>query len=240
MTKYLFRIDDVAEEMSNWDNFEKLCKVFKKYKIKPIIAVIPDNKDPEIKGKKKKGWIKLIKDFTIAQHGYHHLKTGTGGLNKLNPYGEFAGLSYKDQYDMIKKGRDILIKKGLKINTFAAPWHSYDKNTIRALDNLLFYHISEGLNVHEHYDSVIWIPVSDWKISKKLIGTRTLTMHAQDITPKKVDIIKQFIKENRKDIISIEEINPFGRSRFSLYWFYFWFRYAYHSPLPRLIKWLKN
>ena len=46
-TGILIRIDDVAENM-NWDLMRKTELLFEKYSIKPVIGVIPNNKDNEI------------------------------------------------------------------------------------------------------------------------------------------------------------------------------------------------
>ena len=77
MAKYIFRLDDIAENM-NWDNYFLLKDIFESYNVKPIIGVIPNNRDPElleypkgdinfweeIRDLQKKGW-------AIALHGYY-------------------------------------------------------------------------------------------------------------------------------------------------------------------------
>ena len=45
-TGILIRLDDIAENM-NWDLMEKSEVLFDKYKIKPVLGVIPNNKDSE-------------------------------------------------------------------------------------------------------------------------------------------------------------------------------------------------
>ena len=45
-TKFLIRLDDIAENM-NWDMMQKISILFDKYQIKPVLGVIPNNKDPE-------------------------------------------------------------------------------------------------------------------------------------------------------------------------------------------------
>jgi len=46
-TGILIRIDDVAENM-NWDLMKKSELLFDKYQIKPVLGVIPKNKDNEL------------------------------------------------------------------------------------------------------------------------------------------------------------------------------------------------
>ena len=40
-------MDDISENM-NWDYMDKCEKLFDKYKIKPLLGVIPINRDPEL------------------------------------------------------------------------------------------------------------------------------------------------------------------------------------------------
>ena len=46
-TGLLIRMDDICENM-NWELMEKCELLFDKYKIKPLLGVIPINKDPEL------------------------------------------------------------------------------------------------------------------------------------------------------------------------------------------------
>jgi len=43
-TGILIRLDDIAENM-NWELMEKSEVIFDKFKIKPVLGVIPNNKD---------------------------------------------------------------------------------------------------------------------------------------------------------------------------------------------------
>ena len=46
-TGILIRFDDIAENM-NWDLMKKSELLFEKYGIKPVLGVIPNNKDSEL------------------------------------------------------------------------------------------------------------------------------------------------------------------------------------------------
>ena len=52
-TGYLIRLDDIAENM-NWNMMEKVTNLFDKFSIKPVLGVIPNNKDPELLNYPKK------------------------------------------------------------------------------------------------------------------------------------------------------------------------------------------
>jgi hypothetical protein len=73
-TGILIRLDDIAENM-NWDLMEKIELLFEKYSIKPVLGVIPRNKDNELLSWPKKDdfWkqVRIWKDkgWEIAMHG---------------------------------------------------------------------------------------------------------------------------------------------------------------------------
>ena len=71
----------------------------------------------------------------------------TGVQTCALPICEFIGLSYYQQYLLIKKGKEYLEKElGINIYTFIPPWNTYDKNTLRVLEKLNFANISNALN----------------------------------------------------------------------------------------------
>ena len=110
--KYLLRFDDIAPNM-NWRLFYKIKNFLIKYEIKPIIGVIPNNKDKELKKFpvcKLNFFLEIKKlrslGWTIAMHGYEHLYFE----NKIKDYlsmrvkSEFVGESFEVQNLKIKKG----------------------------------------------------------------------------------------------------------------------------------------
>ena len=46
-TGLLIRMDDIAENM-NWALMDKCEKLFDKFKLKPLLGIIPINKDPDL------------------------------------------------------------------------------------------------------------------------------------------------------------------------------------------------
>ena len=77
-TGILIRLDDIAENM-NWNLMEKTEILFEKYKIKPVLGVIPENKDKTLLYyPKKDGFWERVRDWRnkgweIAMHGYTHV-----------------------------------------------------------------------------------------------------------------------------------------------------------------------
>ena len=52
-TGFLFRLDDIAENM-NWDMMDQTTNLFDKFEVKPVLGIIPNNKDPELLAYPKK------------------------------------------------------------------------------------------------------------------------------------------------------------------------------------------
>lgn len=115
MSQYILRLDDASDYMDvkKWQRMEELLD---QYGIKPLVGVIPDNRDssltdtyeqdPEFWDKtarwKEKGW-------ELALHGcYHKYTTKEGGINPVNQRSEFAGVPLDTQKEMIRHGVDVL------------------------------------------------------------------------------------------------------------------------------------
>ena len=74
--KILIRFDDIAENM-NWHLMDKCEKLFDKYKIKPVLGVIPNNQDLELKSYQERKFWQIVKTWQlkgweISMHGYNH------------------------------------------------------------------------------------------------------------------------------------------------------------------------
>ena len=90
--KILIRFDDIAENM-NWRLMDKCEQLLDKYNIKPIIGVIPNNKDSVLKSfpKKENFWEIIrkwqLKGWEISMHGYNHLYHRDTNKNDYFQYG---------------------------------------------------------------------------------------------------------------------------------------------------------
>ena len=211
--KYLIRIDDIAPNM-NWDVFFKVKNIFNKYKIKPILGVIPNNKDPdllkfpvcefdffeEMHNMQSLGW-------KIAMHGYEHLyhrKTTKDYLN-IGKKSEFVGKNYKNQNEMIKKGITILRKKSLDTNIFFAPGHSFDINTINSLKNNNFKFILDGYGLSPFKrHGIVFVPQLFNRLIKMPFGLFTSVLHLNDYNQEDLIRLDNFIKNNKNNIIDFD------------------------------------
>ncbi len=121
-TGILIRLDDIAENM-NWDLMKKSEFLFEKFSIKPVLGVIPNNKDAhllkypkdnnfweKVRGWKKKGW-------EIAMHGDAHVYDSNSNQHDYFSYGggsEFFGHSLEDQTLKIKNGLQKFNQESIK------------------------------------------------------------------------------------------------------------------------------
>jgi len=212
MIKYFFRVDDIAPNM-NWDNFNLLVSILKKHNIKPLLAVIPDNKDPKlleypvipdflriINELKKDGWI-------IGQHGWQHLAQAGGGILKIHNSGEFGGLDLNVQGKMIRDGKDIIASKFEKPEIFVAPRHSFDHNTIEALKHNNFKFISDGIGLYPFKKwGLIWLPQILWRPRKWFFGLITVALHPNTMNYDELANLRKFIETRRNSIGNFGEL----------------------------------
>ena len=212
MIRYFFRLDDITSNM-NWDNFNFLVSIFKKHNIKPLLAVIPDNKDPKllgypanpnflviIDGLRQNGWV-------IGQHGYQHESKGDGGILGIHNSGEFGGLDFKFQESMITLGKEIIKTNLVNPETFIAPRHSFDKNTVEALKINGFNYISDGIALYPFKKwGIVWLPQILWRPRKGLFGMITIALHPNTMTDKDFNDLEEFMGKSIKKIGNFSEL----------------------------------
>ncbi len=214
MSRYFFRLDNIAPNM-DWDKFNFIISVFRRYNIKPLLAVIPDNKDPKLlKYPANSDFWRIIKElnqdgWTIAQHGFEHLyKTGNGGVLKINKKGEFAGLDFKTQKAMITDGMRIIKDRLSSVSEiFVAPGHSFDKNTAMALKIEDFKYISDGIGLYPFKKwGLIWLPQILWRPRKVWLGFITVALHPNTMTDGDFNNLEEFIEKNPEKIGNFSEL----------------------------------
>ena len=212
MTKYFFRLDDISPNM-NRDNFNLAVEIFRRHNIKPLIAVIPDVKDPKLTGYQTDQGFWLIMEelkndgWVIAQHGYRHLSNGNGGVVKIHRSGEFGGLDFENQSEMISAGRKIMEERCIASDIFVAPRHSFDKDTAKALRQNGFSFISDGIALwpFKKWD-LTWLPQILWRPRKGIFGMITVALHTNTMTLDDFKNIENFIIKNRHKIGDFGEL----------------------------------
>ncbi len=185
MARYAIRFDDICPSM-NWAVWREIELTMDHLGVKPIVAVVPDNIDPDLQWEPPRAdfWQRVRewrdKGWTIGIHGYqHHYETQDSGLLRLNRRSEFAGVSYTRQLAKLRSAVDIFHREELDPKVWIAPSHSFDRNTIAALLELGVEIISDGLSRWPYVDSdgMLWIPQQIWRLREMPAGMWTACYH---------------------------------------------------------------
>ncbi len=221
---YLLRLDDASEYMdtNKWTRMEKLLD---KYGVKPIFGIIPHNEDPQLITYEKNpafwDWVrqKIADGWTPAMHGYNHcFETKEGGINPVNRYSEFAGVSYERQCEKIKNGYKILIEHEINPEIFFAPAHTFDENTLKALETETPIRVISDTIANDVYykEPFYFIPQqsgSARSLSFKLVtfcyhpntmnenGFKSLGIFLESHASEFIDYSEMILKQRKKSII---------------------------------------
>lgn len=209
--KFIVRLDDICPRM-DWQKFSKIRQLLNEYQIKPIIGVVPNNKDKNLMVDQSKDFFwELINAYqnegwTIAQHGYEHLyHTNNAGIFNGPKRSEFAGLSLEVQTRMLKKGKELLAKKGIKTNVFMAPSHSLDQNTINALKTVGFKYVTDGYGLFPYqYKGLTFVPQLFGSPLHFRYGIYTICLHTNELNEKQFEQLGSFFKKNEEKFISFQ------------------------------------
>ena len=163
--QYLLRIDDLCPTVSaqRWRQFQSLIEEFG---LQPILAVVPDNQDPELEVSPPDPvfWDSMrtlhAAGAAIGLHGYHHLcESRCRSLVGLARTSEFAGVPAETQREWIHEGLRILRGQGLNPKIWVAPRHGFDRRTLDALCAEGITLLSDGFaRVPFRRGGLTWIP----------------------------------------------------------------------------------
>lgn len=214
-TGLLIRMDDISDCM-NWKIMDMCETLFDKYNIKPLLGVIPLNKDPDllklskntefwsrVKNWEKKGW-------EITMHGCNHLYTQKSFKKDIFNYGgdsEFYGLDYLTQLNKIKIGLEEFKKRKINIRSFFAPNHIYDENTLKALKDSDIKIIIDGYGLFPFYKKeILFIPQLFYKEIFLPFGIQSTQMHVNEWNESNFKDFSLFVSKNCKKIVDLDYV----------------------------------
>lgn len=206
----------------DWERFARLKRVFDEFGIRPLLGVIPDNRDPQLRQFSEFGgdfWEKMrslqARGWEIAQHGFQHVYvTRNRGLMGINGLSEFAGLPFEIQFDKLSRGLRILQEQGLSCETFMAPSHSFDRLTLRALRELGFTTITDGFApwpTIEH--GLIFLP--QWLANPRVLplGVQTFCLHLNVMTDEQIGRVERFVADHHREFLTVPEARDLATPR---------------------------
>ena len=214
-TGILIRIDDVCENM-DWKLMEKLEILFDKHSIKPVLGVIPDNKDKEFLSfpKNDNFWDQVRKwqdkGWEIVQHGYTHIydKLCEEKTDYFNYGGgsEFFGHPLEVQETRIKNGLEKFKQEKINIRSFFAPNQTYDDNTFIALKKCGIKEVIDGYGLMPYTEKNIkFIPQLFEKVVLLPFGIQSTKLHLHSWSDEDYENFEKFINKNSHKVVSYDE-----------------------------------
>lgn len=212
--KTALRLDDITPDM-DYTKFNRMKKILDTYQIKPLIGVVPFNKDVNLHWEASHAdfadFLSSLKaeGYVIALHGYEHLYTSkSGGIFPLNLFSEYAGVPYEKQVRMLREGKMALQNLGIETDIFMAPAHSFDKNTLKALKTCGFHCVTDGFgDMPYRREGLIFYPIakkrSDCFSDKQ--GYTTLVVHTNSIKEEEFAGYEEMIAKNQNCFISYSD-----------------------------------
>ena len=231
---YLLRLDDASEHWNreNWIRMHDLCQ---KHNIKPIMSIIPHNENVQLlRFPNDSAYQNTISEWisndgwTPALHGYNHVYIkNDGGVNPVNSCSEFAGVELDTQKEKIRDGINILAEMSIFPKIFVAPAHTFDKNTLIALEEVSNIRIiSDTIAMDIYFISPFYfIPQQSGNARKLRLPLVTLCYHPNNMNNYTFKELEAFMKEFQMEFTSFDRIEfmerPLNMGDKFLRWLYF-------------------
>jgi len=182
--RFLVRFDDLSPRM-NWSVWEEIEEILLKYRVRPILAVVPDNRDPslQVDPSREDFWERVRqwqgRGWSIALHGYQHLYLSeSAGLVGLRRKSEFAGLPRGVQQEKLDAACAIFAREGVRADLWVAPGHSFDATTLDILLEQGIDTVSDGFGLRPVRERGInWVPQQLWNFRPFPLGVWTVCLH---------------------------------------------------------------
>ena len=214
-TAFLIRLDDIAENMK-WEFMDEMEILFDNFNIKPVLGVVPYNKNLELLSYPKKNqnfWDQVrawkAKGWEIGMHGTNHLYDRVCSKTDYLGHGgntEFCGHPFAKQLEKINIGIKKFEEEKISIRTFIAPNHTFDQNTLLALKKSGINEVLDGYGLMPYSENDInFIPQLFYKMIKLPFGIQCFQIHLNYFNEQNFEDFKNFIKKNSKKIITYDQ-----------------------------------
>jgi predicted deacetylase len=211
--RYLIRFDDICPTM-NWDVWKRVETLLLDANAKPILAVVPDNRDPHlaVMPARQDFWAQVRRwqglGWCIALHGYEHrYETADAGLVGINRCSEFAGLPREIQRHKLQEALRIFTGNGVVANAWVAPGHSFDVVTVELLEEQGVKVISDGYFWRPvRHLGMTWVPQQLWRFRPMLGGVWTVCNHANAFGERDLQRLATDLERYRAKLTDVHEL----------------------------------
>lgn len=210
---FILRFDDICPTM-RWDIWSEIESVLISAGVKPILAIVPDNRDPVLQAgpaardfwDRARRWQEL--GWTIALHGYQHLYVAhDGGLVTSRKKSEFASLPKDEQKEKLQRATEIFAAEGIRSRVWIAPGNAFDETTVSLLREFGLDTISAGWFwrpfVGPH--NVTWVPCQLSIFRSVPRGVWTVCYHHNLWSDADMAEFKQGMQQYRDSIVSLDQ-----------------------------------
>lgn len=135
----------------NWRVWAEIESVLIQFQLKPILAVVPDNRDPglQVDAPAADFWERVRawqgRGWTIALHGFQHRYVSrSAGLVATRKKSEFAGLLAGEQREKLHRGAEIFARESITPRVWIAPGNTFDATTVALLPEVGIRIICDG------------------------------------------------------------------------------------------------
>jgi len=232
--RYLLRFDDLCPTM-DWAAWDAVEALLVRHGVRPILAVVPDNRDPGLMvapaaadfWERVRAW--QARGWAIGLHGWQHTYVNREpGILRLNPFSEFAGLGYPEQYAKLRQGLELFRREGVRADAWIAPGHSFDHVTIRALHDLGLPVISDGMALAPYRDpsGALWVPQQFARMRAMPFGLWTFCYHINGLDAAGLADFGRRLERLRPAMIALPQAMALAQRR--------------RSPMDRLVGLLRR
>src|ERR1700679_463251 len=179
--QYLLRVDDLCPTVHE-RRWRRLAAIIREFGIHPILAVVPDNQDSELRNSPPdpafSAQMRAVQaaGAAIAIHGYRHQCVQRGkSMLPFHSHTEFSGRPAEEQRQMLRMGLEMLRAEGLNPRLWVAPRHGFDSNTLAALREEGIGYLSDGMALRPFLrEGVVWISQQIWSTVEQKKGLWTM------------------------------------------------------------------
>jgi predicted deacetylase len=212
--QYLLRFDDICPTMNGrvWAEIET---VLIQRQLSPILAVVPDNRDPNLQVDSPAGdfWdrVRVWQDrgWTIALHGFQHrYVTRNAGMVAVRKKSEFAGLPADVQREKLRRGVEIFEREGIKSRVWIAPGNSFDAATVALLPEFGIRVLSAGYFRHPYVcpRQMTWVPQQLYYFRPAPAGVWTVCYHHNQWGASKFGKFREDADRYGANIVSLDAV----------------------------------
>jgi len=212
--QYLLRFDDICPGM-NWSLWREIESILVERRLKPILAVVPDNQDPtlQVDAPVENFWERVRewqdRGWTIALHGFQHRYVSrNAGLVATRKKSEFAGLPAAEQREKLRRGMEIFDRERINSGTWIAPGNAFDATTVALLPEFGIDLISAGYFQFPYVcgEGMTWLPQQMHYFRPAPAGVWTVCYHHSQWTASRLETFREEIDRYGANIVSLEGV----------------------------------